>query len=119
MEIIRVTIAKDSNTVKFIKLIREFESSLSMGEIKAHIENGEPVISFDMDSNDWIHMEDMTEEKWQLGFYSFLDKLRKSGAVLTLTEEYDGKCEDITMEQLADEIRNNKELWDELETYPD
>ena len=50
MDIIKASIEKDGNTVKYIKLIRGFDSSLSMGEIKEHIEKGEPVITFDMDA---------------------------------------------------------------------
>lgn len=37
MDIIKASIEKDGNTVKIIKLIRGFDSSFSMGEIKEHM----------------------------------------------------------------------------------
>lgn len=125
MYIIKVIIHKDSNTVKYIKMIREFMPDLSMGGIKQHIEAGEPAFEFDMDANDWMYLEelDFNEDKWLRRFYTFLQKLQKAGAVLELIEEYtlddEINSEIITLQELDSEIRLRKELSDDCEKYPD
>ena len=125
MYIIKVIIHKDSNTVKYIKMIREFMPDLSMGGIKQRIEAGEPAFEFDLDANDWMYLEelDYNEDKWLKRFYCFLQELIKAGAVLELIEENtldDGICsEKITMSELNSEIRLRKELSDYCEKYPD
>ena len=120
MDMIKACIEKDGNTIKYIKLIRGYAPSLSMGEIKAHIGSGEPVITFDMDAKDWIYMEGMTQEKWQMAFFDLLDSLQKSGAVLHITAENDiTGCKTVTMKELRTMIRRNKEIMDDVEKYPD
>lgn len=120
MDIIKATVEKDDNILKYIKLIRKFDPSLSIGFIKDRIENGEPVIIFDMDANDWIYMEDMTQEKWQLSLYEFLDTLQKSGAVLHIISESDiTGSRSVKLMELRAMIRRNKEIMDDVEKYPD
>ena len=115
MFIIKVIIQKDSNTVKYIKMIRKFMPDLSMGGIKQRIEAGEPAFEFDLDANDWMYLEelDYNEDKWLRRFYKFLQKLQKAGAVLELIEEYsldnEIRSENITLQELNSEIQLRKE----------
>ncbi len=105
-------------------MIREYDSSVSIGDLKKRIDANDVVIVFDLDNRDWIHMENMTEYKMQRSFYSFMQKLIENGAKVELTYEYEvsgyGLCtEQLDMEALDRLIMFNKEIWDEVENNPD
>lgn len=124
MHLIEVKIAKDNNTIKYIKMIREFDSSIPMGEIKKRIDSGEVVFDFDLDGNDWLYIENMTEYKWHRNFYKFLQNLIKNGAKLELIEKYEMDAseihtETIDMKGLDRQIKFDKEISDEVDKYPD
>lgn len=121
---VKVKIEKDDNTIKYIKMIREYDSSVSIGELKKRIDANDTVILFDLHNRDWIDMEDMTEYKMQRAFYDFIQKLIQNGAKVEMTYEYEVsgyglKTEQLDMKSLARVIRFNKELWDEVENNPD
>lgn len=121
---VKVKIEKDDNTIKYIKMIREYDSSVSIGELKKRIDANDTVIVFDLHNRDWIDMEDMTEYKMQRAFYDFIQKLIQNGAKVEMTYEYEVsgyglKTEQLDMKSLARVIRFNKELWDEVENNPD
>lgn len=40
MDLIQLKIKKDASVIKYVKIIREFDGSMSMGDIKRKIENG-------------------------------------------------------------------------------
>lgn len=124
MHLIKVKIQKDDNTIKYIKMIREYDRYVSIGDLKKRIDANDVVIVFDLDNKDWIHMENMTEYKMQRSFYSFMQKLIENGAKVELTYEYEvsgyGLCtEQLDMEALDRLIMFNKEIWDEVENNPD
>lgn len=121
---VKVKIEKDDNTIKYIKIIREYDSSVSIGELKKRIDANDTVIVFDLHNRGWIDMEDMTEYKMQRAFYDFIQKLIQNGAKVEMTYEYEVsgyglKTEQLDMKSLARVIRFNKELWDEVENNPD
>lgn len=121
---VKVKIEKDDNTIKYIKMIREYDSSVSIGELKKRIDANDTMIVFDLHNRDWIDMEDMTEYKMQRAFYDFIQKLIQNGAKVEMTYEYEVsgyglKTEQLDMKSLARVIRFNKELWDEVENNPD
>ena len=121
---VKVKIEKDDNTIKYIKMIREYDSSASIGELKKRIDANDTVIVFDLHNREWIDMEDMTEYKMQRAFYDFIQKLIQNGAKVEMTYEYEVsgyglKTEQLDMKSLARVIRFNKELWDEVENNPD
>lgn len=121
---VKVKIEKDDNTIKYIKMIREYDSSVSIGELKKRIDANDTVIVFDLHNREWIDMEDMTEYKMQRAFYDFIQKLIQNGAKVEMTYEYEVsgyglKTEQLDMKSLARVIRFNKELWDEVENNPD
>ena len=124
IHLVKVKIEKDDNTIKYIKMIREYDSSVSIGELKKRIDANDTVIVFDLHNRDWIDMEDMTEYKMQRAFYDFIQKLIQNGAKVEMTYEYEVsgyglKTEQLDMKSLARVIRFNKELWDEVENNPD
>lgn len=121
---VKVKIEKDDNTIKYIKMIREYDSSVSIGELKKRIDANDTAIVFDLHNREWIDMEDMTEYKMQRAFYDFIQKLIQNGAKVEMTYEYEVsgyglKTEQLDMKSLARVIRFNKELWDEVENNPD
>ncbi len=124
MHLVKVKIEKDDNTIKYIKMIREYDSSVSIGELKKRIDANDTVIVFDLHNRDWIDMEDMTEYKMQRAFYDFIQKLIQNGAKVQLTYEYEVsgyglRTEQLDMESLDRVIKYNKELWDDIEKNPD
>ena len=124
MHLVKVKIEKDDNTIKYIKMIREYDSSVSIEELKKRIDANDTVIVFDLHNRDWIDMEDMTEYKMQRAFYDFIQKLIQNGAKVQLTYEYEVsgyglRTEHLDMESLDRVIKYNKELWDDIENNPD
>ena len=89
MHLIKVKIEKDDNTIKYIKMIREYDSSVSIGDLKKRIDTNDTVITFDLHNRDWIHMENMTEYKMHQAFYNFIQNLIKNGAKVEMTYEYE------------------------------
>ena len=53
-------------------MIREYDSSVSIGELKKRIDANDTVIVFDLHNRDWIDMENMTEYKMHQAFYNFI-----------------------------------------------
>ena len=124
IHLVKVKIEKDDNTINYIKMIREYDSSVSIGDLKQRIDTNDTVITFDLHNREWIDMEDMTEYKMQRAFYDFIQKLIQNGAKVEMTYEYEVsgyglKTEQLDMKSLARVIRFNKELWDEVENNPD
>ena len=89
MHLIKVKIEKDDNTIKYIKMIREYDSSVSIGDLKKRIDTNDTVITFDLHNRDWIHMENMTEYKMHQAFYNFIQNLMKNGSKVEMTYEYE------------------------------
>ena len=55
-------IEKDDNTISYVKIIHEF----------------------DLEGNDWMYDEEMTEFEWHMKYYNFLKKLENAGAKLQI-----------------------------------
>ena len=115
MDIVQIKIAKDSNTVSYIKIIRDYDKRVSMSEIKKSIEENDFVYSFDLDGRDWMYLENMTEYKWHSMFFAFLKKLQAAGADLRIYIN----GEEERMELLNNWIHTIKSIADDCEKYPD
>lgn len=59
MDIIQLKIEKDSSVASYIKIIRKFDDSLSIGTIKQRIDQGDFVVGFDLEYYDAL--EDINE----------------------------------------------------------
>lgn len=55
-------IEKDDNTISYVKIIHEF----------------------DLEGNDWMYDDEMTEFEWHMKYYNFLKKLENAGAKLQI-----------------------------------
>lgn len=82
MDIIQVKLQKDGSLMKYIKIIREFDSSLSMGDIKRSIEDGDFAVEFDLEEYDVL--DDLNGVDRKQEFRSMLDALINAGAKLEI-----------------------------------
>lgn len=62
--LVTVRIEKDSNYAKYIKLIKEYDNSLSIAQIKKAIDNGDVVFTFDSENNPLISDGKTNTEKY-------------------------------------------------------
>ena len=67
-----VKIEKDKNYIQYIKIIRNYDNSLSMSQLKKSIDNGEVVFSFDPKDNHIIaNGKDNTDYFLETGVRTF------------------------------------------------
>ncbi len=80
MSLVQLKIKKDNNTVKYIPLIRKFDSTIPMGQIKSNIENSSYVVSFDLEYYDVL--EDLQGIDRKSVFRNLISELIATGAQL-------------------------------------
>lgn len=85
MNLIQLKIEKDNSIVKYIKIIRNFDSSLSMGVIKKHIEEGDFVVGIDLEYYDVV--EDINGIDRKEIFRAMIEELCQAGARISIYEE--------------------------------
>ena len=84
---VSVRIKKDKKYLQYIQIIRKYDSSLSMSEIKAAIENGDVVFGFDPSSNPTINNGiDNSDYSLEEYFVKTLKLLKKAGADMTVLD---------------------------------
>lgn len=115
MELVQIKIQKDDKTIKYVKIIHEFDKSIPISEIKKRIDQGQIVHEFDLDARDWMYLENMTQYKWHKIYLGFLKKLEDAGAKLEFF--MDGNPEE--KQYLLNRIKMMKEISDECDRYPD
>lgn len=82
MDLIQLKIKKDERNVKYIKIIRGFDSSLSMSTIKQRIEENNFVIGFDLEYYDVL--EDTNGIDRKKTFRDMIEALYKAGAQISI-----------------------------------
>lgn len=85
MKLIQLKIEKDSSIVKYIKIIRKFDSSLSVGVIKKQIEEGAFVVGVDLEYYDVV--EDINGIDRKIIFRDMMEELRQAGARISIYQE--------------------------------
>ncbi len=115
--IVKVKIAKDENMLTYIRMIRLYNKTLSIGEIKKRIENNFPVIEFDTSGYDFNDefTKGLTEDDYNFGFYKFLEEIQNEGAELSIFLD----DENGDMQSLYQRLVFEKEIRQEVEMYPD
>ena len=78
MDLIQLKIKKDASVIKYIKLIREFDSSLSMGDLKRRIESDDFVIGFDTEEYDVL--DELNDIDRKESFRNMIGALVEAGA---------------------------------------
>lgn len=82
MDLIQLKIKKDNSAVKYIKIIREFNSSLSMGDIKRKIDENDFAVEFDLESFDMLDELIGIDRKRE--FRGMIESLKNAGAKITI-----------------------------------
>lgn len=85
MDLIQVKIEPNNNTLKYISMIRKFDKSLSIGELRNNIEAGEYAIIFDLEAydDDDEFIQKVTPHEKHLNFLRFIETLEIAGASLS------------------------------------
>ena len=109
MELIQLKIAKDNSVAKYIKIIRKFDSSLSIGTIKQRIDNNDFVIGFDLEYYDVL--EDLNEIDRKKLFRDMIEELCQAGAKISIFQDE----EMISMEYLDHRLEFLDEIGKEVE----
>ncbi len=115
MGLVQIKIKNDDKINTYIKTIRDYDKSVSIGDIKRKIESNQFVYEFDLSGNHWIHMENMTQYQWHMSFLDFVNKLNNKGAELEIF--INGNKE--SMVYLENKIQMMKEIMEDCEKYPD
>lgn len=82
MDLIQLKIEKDSSTVKYIKIIRGFDSSLSMNDIKSRIEDNDFVVEFDLEDIDVL--DELNDVDRKQVFRDMITGLENAGAKISI-----------------------------------
>ena len=109
---VTVKIKKDKKYLQYIKIIREYDDSLSMTHIKDSMEKGEVVFAFDPKVNPIIH-NGKDNSDYFLGdlFLKTLRALKKAGADMTVIE---GDHELLEFSKVSSSNANVEELIGKL-----
>lgn len=112
IDLIQLKIEKDNSMIKYIKIIRKFDSSLSVGGIKQCIEKNDFVVGFDLEYYDFI--EDINGINRKERFCDMIKELCQAGARISMyqkgelitTEFFHNWLEtlDIIRQQVQDDI---------------
>ena len=94
MDIIQLKIEKDSSVASYIKIIRKFDDSLSIGTIKQRIDQGDFVVGFDLEYYDAL--EDINEIDRKKLFRQMIADLYHAGAKISIYQD----AEEITIDIL-------------------
>ncbi|MDE6602141.1 MAG: hypothetical protein K2K90_08255 [Lachnospiraceae bacterium] len=85
MDIIQLKIEKDNSVASYIKIIRKFDDSLSVGTMKQRIDNGDFVIGFDLEYYDAL--EDINEIDRKKLFRQMIEELCQAGAKISIYQD--------------------------------
>ena len=118
MSNIFIKIEKDANTVKYIKLIRDYDKTISIGDIKRKIDSGDYVIEFDPFGYSLYDesVKNISEKQYIKRFYKLVQELQKAGAIITVFDE-DGDSGGIQF--LKRELDMCLDIIAETKRYPD
>ena len=113
-----VKIENDKNIVKYISLIRKYDSKPSIADIKSKILNNEYVLEYDKYASYDVYDDLYEIDRGEL-FRQFLDKLMSVGAKITIYEN----DEEISLEQLDNRFQTVKEIeaevWEDIDRESD
>lgn len=106
-------IGKDNNTIKYVEMIRKFDKSISISEIKRRIIEDDFVLIYDLDCYELF--ENVSQIEKELEIWDFLKKLEIEGAKVSIY--MNDRCE--SLELLKNWIITRNEIREEVKKYPD
>ena len=111
MGFIQLKIGKDSSITKYIKIIRKFDNSLSIGTIKQRIDENDFVMGFDLECYNVSEDINGNEIDRKKIFRDMLEELCQAGARISIYQ--DGEM--ISMEILDNWLKTLDEISQEVE----
>ena len=109
---VTVTIKKDKKYLRYIQIIRKYDNSLSMGQIRDAMDNGGVVFGFDPSNNPIIHNgKDNSGIFLEESFIKTLRMLKKAGADMTVM---DGVRECTEFSKISSSRENTEKLIEQL-----
>lgn len=109
MALMQIKIKKDEQMLTYIKLIREYDKSISMSQIKHRIESNDFVIKYD--SHEYSFVDEINGIDKKTEFRELIRKLQKAGAEITIF--YNGRI--ISLEFLDNRLNTMDEIKKEVE----
>lgn len=109
MDFIQLKIEKDNSIAKYIRIIRKFDSSLSVGAIKQRIDKNDFVIGFDLEYYDVL--EDINEIDRKKLFRGMIKELCQAGAQVSIYQDE----EMISLENLDNWLETLDEISQQTE----
>lgn len=82
MDLIQLKIEKDKSLIKYIKIIRKFDTSLSISAIKQRIEENNFVVGFDL--HYYNVLDDINEVDRKKIFRDMIEALYEAGAKISV-----------------------------------
>ena len=111
MNLIQLKIGKDSSITKYIKIIRKFDNSLSIGTIKQRIDENDFVTGYDLERYDVSEDSDGNKIDGKKIFRDMLEELRRAGARISIYQ--DGEM--ISMKKLDNRLKMSDEIRRQVE----
>ena len=109
---VTVTIKKDKKYLRYIQIIRQYDNSLSMAQIKDAMDKGGAVFGFDPKNNPIIHNgKDNSGIFLEESFIKTLRLLKKAGADMTVM---DGSRECTEFSKVSSSKENTEKLIEQL-----
>ena len=108
MNLVQLKIQNDGSLAKYIKIIRKFDGSLSLSEIKDRIESGDFVVGFDLDYYDVA--EELQGVDRKKSFRDMIRELEMAGAQMSVY--HNGELSSV--ERLDEWMRNFDEIVQEV-----
>lgn len=116
MDLIQLKIKKDDSLVKYIKIIRKFDSSLSISDIKQKIEKNDFVVGFDLEDYDVLEdLNDLNEIDRRKIFRDMIDELYEAGAQISIYQN----GELISIEYLDNWLESLEEISQQVKSELD
>ena len=109
MDLIQLKIEKDNSSTKYIKIIRKFYSTLSVGAIKEKIEKSDFVLGFDLEYYNVV--EDVNGIDRKEIFCNLIKELCQAGAKISMYQ--DGEL--ITLEVFNNWLKTLGEISQQTE----
>lgn len=113
MDLIQVKIKPDNHMISYISAIRKFDRSLSMSQIKQHIETDSFAMEFDLEYYDVV--EDLNDIDRKQVFRQLISQLLDLGASLELYHNEEAT----TLEQLDNWLRTLQNISQDMERESD
>lgn len=108
MNLVQLKIQNDGSLAKYIKIIRKFDGSLSLSEIKGRIESGDFMVGFDLDYYDVA--EELQGVDRKKSFRDMIRELEMAGTQVTVY--HNGELSSV--KRLDDWMRNFDEIVQEV-----